>query len=166
MGGGGVYMQVGLVVAIAATLGAAWFASQGLGLRRPMAGYTIRNLKDDVENMAPKFGMAPAVEAHFGRKQLDTELLGASYFRVAPNSRLPFGHRHADQEEVYVVVEGSGRVKLDDKIEELHPFDAIRVAAETIRCFEGGPDGLGYIAFGGPSEEAAEAEFFPDFWKD
>ena len=131
-----------------------------------MAGYTIRNLKDDVENMAPKFGMAPAVEAHFGRKQLDTKLLGASYFRVAPKSRLPFGHRHADQEEVYVVVEGSGRVKLDDEIEELRPFDAIRVAAETIRCFEGGPDGLGYIAFGGPSEEAADAEFFPDFWKD
>jgi mannose-6-phosphate isomerase-like protein (cupin superfamily) len=131
-----------------------------------LAGYTIRNLLDDVENMAPKFGMAPAVESHFGRKELDTDLLGVSLFRVAPDSRLPFGHRHADQEEVYVVVEGSGRVKLDDEIEELRLFDAIRVSPETIRCFEGGPDGLGYLAFGGPSKEAVEAEFFPDFWTD
>ena len=131
-----------------------------------MAGYTIRNLEEDVENMAPKFGMAPDVESHVGRKELDTNLLGVSFFRVAPNSRLPFGHRHADQEEVYVVVEGSGRVKLDDEIQELRPFDAVRVSPETIRCFEGGPDGLGYLAFGGPSEEAVEAEFFPDFWTD
>jgi mannose-6-phosphate isomerase-like protein (cupin superfamily) len=131
-----------------------------------VAGYTIRNLEDDVENMAPKFGMAPVVESHFGRKPLESRRLGASYFRLEPNSRLPFGHRHADQEEIYVVVEGSGRVKLDDEIEELRRFDAIRVAADTIRCFEGGSDGLGYIAFGGESEEAAEAEMFPDFWKD
>jgi mannose-6-phosphate isomerase-like protein (cupin superfamily) len=131
-----------------------------------VAGYTLRNLKDDVENVAPKFGMAPAVEAHFARKSLETGLLGATYFRVEPDSRLPFGHRHADQEEIYVVVEGSGRVKLDDEIEELRPFDAVRVAPETIRCFEGGPEGLGYIAFGGPSPEAAEAEMFPGWWDD
>jgi mannose-6-phosphate isomerase-like protein (cupin superfamily) len=131
-----------------------------------MAGYTLRNLKDDVENVAPKFGMAPSVEAHFARRELGTKLLGVTYFRVAPDSRVPFGHRHADQEEIYVVVEGSGRVKLGDEIQELRPFDSIRVAPDTIRCFEGGRDGLGYLAFGGPSEESAEAEFFPDFWKD
>jgi quercetin dioxygenase-like cupin family protein len=128
--------------------------------------YTLRNLKDDVTDMAPEFGMAPAVESHFGRKELGTQLLGVSYFRLAPDSRLPFGHRHADQEEVYVVVEGSGRVKLDDEIQELRRFDAVRVSPETIRCFEGGPDGLGYLAFVGPSEEAVEAEFFPNFWTD
>jgi quercetin dioxygenase-like cupin family protein len=131
-----------------------------------VADYTLRNLKHDIENMAPKFGMAPDVEAHFARTDLGTNLLGASYFRLAPNSRLPFGHRHADQEEIYVVVEGSGRVKLDDEIEELRPLDAIRVSPNTIRCFEGGPDGLGYLAFGGPSEETAHAELFPDFWTD
>jgi mannose-6-phosphate isomerase-like protein (cupin superfamily) len=131
----------------------------------PVAGYTKSNLKDDVENMAPKFGMAPAVESHFGRKPLESRQLGASYFRLEPNSRLPFGHRHADQEESYVIVEGSGRVKLDNEIEELRSFDAIRVDPDTIRCFEGGPEGIGYIAFGGASEEAAEAEMFPDFWK-
>jgi mannose-6-phosphate isomerase-like protein (cupin superfamily) len=131
-----------------------------------VAGYTIRNLEGDVENMAPKFGMAPAVESHFGRRELGTKLIGVSLFRVAPNSRLPFGHRHADQEEVYVVVEGSGRVKLGGEIQELRRFDAVRVAPETVRCFEGGPEGLGYLALGGPSEEAVEAELFPDFWKD
>jgi quercetin dioxygenase-like cupin family protein len=131
-----------------------------------MSDYTIRNLEDDVENMAPKFGMAPAVEAHFARNELGTKLVGTTLFRVAPNSRLPFGHRHEDQEEVYVVVEGSGRVKLDDEIVELRKFDAVRVPPETIRCFEGGPDGLGYLAFGGPSEQSVEAEFFPDFWTD
>ena len=128
--------------------------------------YTLQNLKDDVENVAPKFGMAPAVEAHFGRRPLSANLLGATYFRIAPNSRIPFGHRHADHEEIYVVVEGSGRVKLDDVIEELRPFDAIRVASETVRCFEGGPEGLGYLAFGGPSPEAADAEMFPGWWDD
>jgi hypothetical protein len=131
-----------------------------------MSGYTLRNLKDDVENVAPKFGMAPAVEAHFARTELGAKLLGLAYLRVAPNSRLPFGHRHAEQEELYVVVEGGGRVKLDDEILELRPFDAIRVSPETVRCFEGGPQGLGYLVFGGPSEETAEAELFPDFWKD
>ena len=90
-----------------------------------MGDYTIRNLDDDVENMAPKFGMAPDVEAHFARNELGTKLVGTTLFRVAPNSRLPFGHRHEDQEEVYVVVEGSGRVKLDDEIVELKKFDAV-----------------------------------------
>jgi mannose-6-phosphate isomerase-like protein (cupin superfamily) len=131
-----------------------------------VAGYTLRNLRDDVENVAPKFGMAPAVEAHFARRELGTKLLGMTYLAVAPNARMPFGHRHSEQEEVYVVLEGSGRVKLDDEIVELRPLDAIRVAPETIRCFEGGPEGLGYLAFGGPSEETAHAEMFPDFWTD
>jgi mannose-6-phosphate isomerase-like protein (cupin superfamily) len=131
-----------------------------------VAAYTLVNLEDDVENMAPKFGMAPAVESHFARKDLGTKLLGVSFFRVAAGSRLPFGHRHVDQEEVYVVVEGGGRVKLDDEIVDLRRFDAIRVAPETIRCFEGGPEGLGYLAFGGPSEESVEAEFVQDFWAD
>jgi quercetin dioxygenase-like cupin family protein len=131
-----------------------------------MAGHTIKNLRTDVENMAPKFGMAPTVEAHFARRDLGTKLLGATFFRVAPDSRVPFGHSHADQEEIYVVVEGGGRVKLDDEIVELRRFDAIRVSPETIRCFEGGPEGLGYLAFGGPSEESVEAQFVPDFWTD
>jgi quercetin dioxygenase-like cupin family protein len=129
-------------------------------------GYTLKNLRDDVEDMAPKFGMAPAVEAHFARRALETSLVGVSYFRVAPNAHVPFGHRHADQEEVYVVVEGSGRIKLGDEVKDVRRFDAIRVSPDTVRSFEGGPDGLGYLAFGGPSEEAVEAHFDHEFWNE
>ena len=92
-----------------------------------MADYTKLNLRYDVEDMAPKFGMAPDIEAHYARKPLGLANSGASYFKLAPDFRLPFGHTHAEQEEVYVVISGSARVKAGDDIVELAELDAIRV---------------------------------------
>jgi mannose-6-phosphate isomerase-like protein (cupin superfamily) len=125
--------------------------------------YTIKNLKD-VEDAAPRFGMAPGMEARFARRALETERLGVSYERYAPSFRGPFGHRHSEQEEVYVVLSGSGRVKLDDEIVDLKQWDAVRVPPETMRNFEGGPDGLELLAIGAPTTPEPDVEMVQGWW--
>jgi mannose-6-phosphate isomerase-like protein (cupin superfamily) len=132
-----------------------------------MADYTVKNLKD-VEDQAPKFGLSPGLEARFAREPLDLGGSGVSYQRLAPNFRVPFGHRHKTQEEVYVLVSGTARIKLDDEVIGLEPWDAVRVAKETMRCFEAGPEGAELIAFGagGPGAGLDDAEMTPDWWSD
>ncbi len=133
-----------------------------------MAGYTIANLKA-VEDMAVKGGLSPGVEARFATASLQCERSGLSYQRLAPNVRMPFGHRHGEQEEVYVLVSGSGRVKLEDEVLELRQWDAVRVAPETTRAFEAGPDGAEILAFGAPrtgAGAASDAEMLPGWWSD
>lgn len=131
-----------------------------------MAGYTIRNLKEDVEDQAPKFGMAPGLEARFATSELEFEKGGLAYERLAPNFRIPFGHKQREQEEVYVLVNGSGRVKLDDEIVELKQWDAVRVSREVMRNFEAGPEGAEIIVFGAPRTESQDAEMTPGYWSD
>ena len=127
-----------------------------------MDGYTIKNLKD-VDDSGGGFG---DVEARFGRKHLGSEHLGVSYFRYGPGARVTVGHRHREQEEAYVVVGGSGRVRLDDDVVELRRWDAIRVAPQVVRAFEGGPEGLEVIAIGADRPEGGDGEMVNDFWKD
>ena len=130
-----------------------------------MSGYTKKNLKDDVENVAPTFGMPDEIEARFARRALGGEHLGVSHMTLAPNFRVPFGHRHAQQEEVYVLVAGSARIKLDDEIIELEPWDAIRIGSGTMRNVEAGPDGAEYLAFGA-GDDPQDAEMKPGWWSD
>jgi quercetin dioxygenase-like cupin family protein len=125
--------------------------------------FTIRNMKE-VEDVAA--GRGAGIEARFGRKALATEHLGVSYFRYAPGSRAPYGHRHAEQEEAYVVVGGSGRMRLDDQIVELRQWDAVRVAPNVVRGFEGGSDGLELIAIGSDRPDGGDGEMIADFWTD
>jgi mannose-6-phosphate isomerase-like protein (cupin superfamily) len=129
-----------------------------------MSDFTIKNLASDVDDAAPKFGMEEQVEAHFARSDLDAERLGISYQRLAPNARMPFGHKHAKQEEVYVIVGGSGRVSLDDEVRDVREWDAVRVGPDTVRCFEAGPDGLAVLAFGAPCSGANDAEMIQGWW--
>jgi len=129
--------------------------------RQSMANFTIKNLKD-VEDSAADRG--PGIEARFGRKHLKSDHLGVSYFRYGAGYRAPFGHRHREQEEAYVVVAGSGRVKLDDEIVELRQWDVVRVAPAVMRGFEGGPDGLELIAIGSDRPEGGDGEMVQDFW--
>lgn len=131
-----------------------------------MSDFTISNLKNDVEDAAPKFGMSPDVEAHFATTAMGANRLGISYQRLAPDARMPFGHKHAEQEEIYVVVDGSGRVKLDDEIRDVAQWDAVRVGPETVRCFEAGADGLALIVVGAPFEGANDAELIQGWWAD
>ena len=129
-----------------------------------MPGYAVRNLKE-IEDSAVKFGLSPQMESRFARKELGAETLGLSYQRLAPNVRQPFGHRHEQQEEVYVVLSGGGRVSLDDEVVEVRPWDAVRVAPETARAFEAGPDGLELLAFGAHTV-STDVETVQDFWAD
>jgi mannose-6-phosphate isomerase-like protein (cupin superfamily) len=126
-------------------------------------GYTVVNLKQ-VEDQAPRFGYAPDLESRFARRALALENSGLSYFKLAPGFRVPFGHRHTDQEEVYVVVAGSARIKLGDDVVDLGTWDAVRVPPEVTRGMEGGPEGAEIVAFGAPSNENADAEMVRDFW--
>lgn len=130
--------------------------------------YTKVNLKADVQDSAPGFGFAPDMEARFASGDLRLERSGVGYERLAPNFRVPFGHSHGEQEELFVVVSGSGRVKLDDDIFEFGQWDAIRVGPGVMRCFEAGPDGAEILAFGAPKMEnpAADADMRPGWWSD
>jgi mannose-6-phosphate isomerase-like protein (cupin superfamily) len=131
-----------------------------------MAGYTKVNLKDEVEDQAPNFGLEGKLEMRMARVPLELEEQGVSYQRIAPNFRLPFGHQHKTQEEVYIVLSGSLRAKIEDEIVELGPFDALRVHKDTMRSFEGGPEGAELLAVGAPHTGPGDAETENDWWSD
>jgi len=128
-----------------------------------MSEYTHINLKE-VEDQAPKFGLSPDLEFRMGRVPLEMENAGMSYVRVAPNYRIPFGHNHKNQEEVYVVVAGSGRVKVGDEVRELKQWDAVRVHKDTMRGFEASGDGLEIIAIGAPNTGPGDADMEQGWW--
>jgi mannose-6-phosphate isomerase-like protein (cupin superfamily) len=104
------------------------------------------------------------VMRRFARSHIDSEHLGVSYFRYAPGYRSGGGHRHREQEEAYVVVGGSGRIKLDDEVIDLKKWDVVRVAPSTARAFEGGPDGIEIIAVGSDRPEGGDGEGIENFW--
>ncbi len=128
-----------------------------------MSDYTHMNLME-IENIAAD--RAPGFEARFGRKHMDSEHLGVSFFRYPPNLRSPMGHSHREQEEAYVVVEGSGRMRLGDDVLELKQWDVVRVAPSTVRAIEGGPEGLALIAVGNDRPEGGDGERVDNFWTD
>jgi mannose-6-phosphate isomerase-like protein (cupin superfamily) len=131
-----------------------------------MRGFTVVNLKRDVEDMAPKFGMAPGLESRFARTNLELENSGVSYFKIAPGFRMPFGHRHSEQEEVYAIISGSGRLKLDEEILELEQWDVVRIPRGTWRALEGGANGAEVIAFGAPNTDNKDVEMQQGWWSD
>jgi mannose-6-phosphate isomerase-like protein (cupin superfamily) len=131
-----------------------------------MADYTVLNLWTDVEDMAPSGGMAPNLEARFARRALGLEKSGISYFRVTGGFRVPFGHRHAEQEEIYVVLSGSARMKLEDDLVDLKPWDAVRVPGHVTRAMEAGPDGAEILAFGAPNTDGKDTEMVQGWWED
>jgi mannose-6-phosphate isomerase-like protein (cupin superfamily) len=131
-----------------------------------MAGYTKLNLKDEVDDQAPNFGLGEHMEARMARVPLELENAGVSYQRLSPNFRLPFGHKHRQQEEVYVVVSGSVRVKLEDEVIDLKPWDALRVHKDTMRSFEAGPEGAEVLAIGAPNTGPGDADVVQGWWMD
>ena len=125
--------------------------------------YKIVNIKE-LEDMAVKFGLSPNVEARFGRSATDAKQGGFSYQKLVPDFRQPFGHRHEGQEEFYVVLSGSGSIRLEDETRALKQWDVVRVAPTVARGFEAGPDGLEFLAFG--AGETGDAEMLESFWED
>ena len=122
--------------------------------------YTIKNLRE-VEDMAASQGFGEVQEARFANADLDAEQSGISLQKVKPGKRHAFAHRHTDAEEIYVVLSGSGRVKLDDEVKEVGELDAIRVAPSVTRAFEAGDEGLELLAFSPRAK--GDAEIVQDF---
>ena len=127
------------------------------------APYTLKRLTE-VEDSAARFGLGELQEARFAKDDLQAEDTGVSYHRLRPGKRQPFAHKHERAEEVYVVLAGSGRVKLDDETLEIEPLDAIRVAPGVVRQFEAASDGMELLAFG--RRHDGDGEMIQDWWTD
>ncbi len=127
--------------------------------------YSIKNLRQ-VEDSAAKHGYSEMGEARFANSELEAENTGLAYHVLRPNKRQAFAHRHDKAEEIYVVLSGSGRIKLDDEVVELETMDAERLAPSVVRALEAGPDGLELLAFG--PRHQADGEILPidGFWKE
>ena len=124
--------------------------------------FTIKNLRD-VQDIAPRFGFDEVQEARFPREDLESESVGLAFHRIKPGCRQAFAHRHQQAEEIYVVLSGRGRIKLDDEVREIQPMDAIRVSPAIARAFEAGPDGIELLVFG--PRHAGDGEVLSgDFW--
>ena len=128
-----------------------------------MADHTLVNLRE-VEDLAPKHGLGDGLESRFARTALGLRKSGLTLYKVAPGFRLPFGHTHGEQEEVYLVVSDSARMKIGDEIVDLREWDAVRVPPDVPRGFEGGSEGAELLAFGAPNTENKDAEMDPEFW--
>jgi len=133
----------------------------GVGYLPGGSGYTLVNL-EDVEDMAPRFGFGDQGEARFATRRLGAVRTGLSHQRLRPGVRQAFGHRHQHAEEVFVVLAGSGRVKIGDEIRDVRPLDAIRIAPSEPRAFEAGPDGLEFVVFG--PHHTGDAVIDANFW--
>jgi quercetin dioxygenase-like cupin family protein len=131
-----------------------------------MASYTAVNLKE-VENIGEQFGLDPAeLQLRMGKDPLGCANSAVSYLRLGPGYRAPFGHKHNQQEEIYVLVGGSARMKLDGDVIDLQPMSAVRVAPETMRAYEGGPDGAELIVIGAPRTGPGDGDIQQGWWSD
>jgi mannose-6-phosphate isomerase-like protein (cupin superfamily) len=128
-----------------------------------MSAFTKKNLRD-VEDSAVKGGFSENQEARFAHGDLDAEQTGIALEVVKAGKRNAFGHRHEEAEEIYVVLSGEGRMRLDDEIIEVGPLDAIRVSPEVTRAFEAGAEDLQVLAVGARHE--GDGEIVQDFWSD
>lgn len=103
---------------------------------------------EELTDFAAERGGDGSIQARGVRQAIGAEQTGAFYHRLAPNVRQPFGHVHEKAEELFLVLDGSGRVNVGDEIVELATHDVIRIAPHTPRCFEAGDEGMGLFAFG------------------
>jgi hypothetical protein len=79
------------------------------------------------------FDGAPDLEFRLATTELELERFGLGYLRIPPGSRFRYGHMHKEQEEVCVLVGGSGRMKLEDEIVDVERWEVVRVAPGTWR---------------------------------
>lgn len=135
------------------------------GTVEAMSDYTHLNLKD-VEDQAPNLGLADDMELRMARVALGLENSGLSYLRLAPSYRLPYGHNHKNQEEIYVLINGGARMKLDGEIRELKPWDAVRVHRATMRSLEATDAGAEFICIGAPNTGPGDGNTVQDWWSD
>ena len=95
-------------------------------------------------------------------KQLEATALAARLWRLAPG-QASTRHRHAQQEELYVVLEGTGRVRVDEDVLTLAPLSALCVDAESVRqVFNDTPADALWLVVGAPPEAANTLEMTPE----
>lgn len=128
-----------------------------------MSAFTVVNLMELDDTVGNR---VPGLEGRFGRKHMESRDLGISHWRYAPDLRAPSSHRHGEQEEAYVVLAGSGRARLDGEIVSLKQWDILRVSPEVVRAFEAGPDGMEFLAVGGPRPEEGDGKLVEEPWPD
>jgi mannose-6-phosphate isomerase-like protein (cupin superfamily) len=139
------------------------------GLESPPVPFTLKNLREDVADVGSNFDGPPDLEFRGAAKALELEQSGLSFQRIPPGYRFPYGHTHKEQEEVFVVAGGSGRMKLDDEIVEVKKWDVVRVPPGTWRGYEAGPEGLELLVFGAPNlgdNPRDDVEGRRDWWAD
>jgi quercetin dioxygenase-like cupin family protein len=85
-------------------------------------------------------------------KQLEAAELGARMWRLEPGQASTW-HRHFQQEELYVLLEGTGRVRVGEEVLTLAPHDSLLVEPETVRQLfnDTGADQL-WLVVGAPAE--------------
>jgi quercetin dioxygenase-like cupin family protein len=125
-----------------------------------MADWTKKNF-GDLRDVSPD---DVRIQWRFARDALGSPELGLSRFTYEPGARMPWGHRHREQEEAYVVVGGAGRANLDGEVIHLEAWDVLRVAPSVIRSFEAGPEGLDLLCIGGRKPEGGDTERVADPW--
>jgi quercetin dioxygenase-like cupin family protein len=121
--------------------------------------------KTSFDALADKSPEGLPMQWRFARGALKSPELGVSRFTYEPGARMPWGHPHQVQEEVYGVAGGSGRAKLDDEVVELATWDVLRVAPAVMRSFEAGPDGMDVICIGGRRPARGDTEKDEAFWR-
>lgn len=131
--------------------------------------FTHKNLKLDLEDVGSNFNGSPDLEFRLATDELQLQQGGLSYQRIPPGYRFPYGHTHHVQEEVYVVLRGSGRMKVDDEVIDLVELDAVRVPPGSWRGYEAGPEGLELLVSGAPSlgdDRRGDVDGQRDWWTD
>lgn len=130
-----------------------------------MSDYTVVKVSD-VDDQGPNMGHAPGMEIRFLRNDLGCENCGVTYMRLQPNYRQTYGHKHKVQEEIYLLVSGSARLKADDEIVELEPWTAVRTPNDTMRSIEAGPEGAEFVIVGAPNTGPGDGITEAGWWND
>jgi mannose-6-phosphate isomerase-like protein (cupin superfamily) len=99
---------------------------------------------------------------------LGNEQVAVTWRRMPPKTggKGSYGHRHRQQEEVYLVLSGTLQFKLEDEVVDVPAHTAVRVAAQTVRSvWNEGPDDAELVIVS-TRIEAPDGELVPDFWPD
>jgi mannose-6-phosphate isomerase-like protein (cupin superfamily) len=96
-------------------------------------------------------GAGPGGAVRFVRRALGVEAFGINWFELPPNAE---GREHDEsssrQEEVYVVVRGSGHWRVDGAEVPVRAGSVVRLDPDSIRCPVSGPEGMTFVAVGAP----------------
>lgn len=125
---------------------------------------TYKHLKlTDLPDQAPSFGV-DSLEARVARSELGARSIGLTSYSVKPGRRLGFGHRHDQVEEIYAIILGTGRFKLNDDVVDVTAGDVVYCPPQVMREWEAGDDGLEVLAFGGHVE--GDGDMIARWWDD